>query len=278
MKCFYHSADLDGHCSGAIVKACFPTCEMIGINYDDPVPWDRIAPGEPVVIVDFCFQPFEHMERLNVLAQITWIDHHKTSVELAQSRGFLTTGPQILDVTRAACELVHAYYHPKRMLPQSVYLLGVYDSWRHEALREDRALPFQYGMRFEENTRPDNQDFWRDILNDQRTKEILDRGRMLYTYEMRQNAKYAQSCAFPVLLDGYKGIAINKGMTSSQLFQTVYDPNEHDIMVSFVRRNGRWTISVYATKSEVDASAICKARGGGGHKGAAGFSCDVLPF
>jgi len=49
-------------------------------------------------------------------------------------------------------------------------------------------------------------------------------------------------------------------------------------MLSFVRRPGKWTCSLYADKPEVDASAICKARGGGGHKGAAGFQCETLPF
>ena len=38
MKCFYHSADLDGHCSGAIVKMVYPECELIGINYGDKFP------------------------------------------------------------------------------------------------------------------------------------------------------------------------------------------------------------------------------------------------
>lgn len=35
MYCFYHSKDLDGKCSGAIVKYKFPDCNMIGIDYGD---------------------------------------------------------------------------------------------------------------------------------------------------------------------------------------------------------------------------------------------------
>ena len=38
MKCFYHSADLDGQCSGAIVKLARPDCELVGIDYGDPFP------------------------------------------------------------------------------------------------------------------------------------------------------------------------------------------------------------------------------------------------
>jgi hypothetical protein len=42
MICFYHSADLDGHCSGAIIKKVHPECELIGINYGDEFPWDKV--------------------------------------------------------------------------------------------------------------------------------------------------------------------------------------------------------------------------------------------
>ena len=35
MKCFYHRIDFDGVCSAAIVKAKYPECELIGIDYGD---------------------------------------------------------------------------------------------------------------------------------------------------------------------------------------------------------------------------------------------------
>ena len=61
MKCFYHSSDLDGHCSGAIVKARFPECEMIGINYGQPFPWGDIEEGEIVYMVDSSHS-FQYLE------------------------------------------------------------------------------------------------------------------------------------------------------------------------------------------------------------------------
>jgi hypothetical protein len=53
MKWFYHSADLDGHCSGAIIKQKYPDCEMIGINYGETIDYSRIETGETVFMVDF---------------------------------------------------------------------------------------------------------------------------------------------------------------------------------------------------------------------------------
>ena len=66
-KCFYHSADFDGHCSGAIIKKKFDDVEMIGINYGDEFPWSDIKPDETVYMVDFSLQPFDLMIKLNKL-------------------------------------------------------------------------------------------------------------------------------------------------------------------------------------------------------------------
>lgn len=38
----------------------------------------------------------------------------------------------------------------------------------------------------------------------------------------------------------------------------------------------QFTVSLYS--ETVDVGAIAKAHGGGGHKGAAGFVCDTLPW
>jgi nanoRNase/pAp phosphatase (c-di-AMP/oligoRNAs hydrolase) len=37
-------------------------------------------------------------------------------------------------------------------------------------------------------------------------------------------------------------------------------------------------VSLYSTRDDIDCGAIAKTYGGGGHKGAAGFQCDTLPF
>jgi nanoRNase/pAp phosphatase (c-di-AMP/oligoRNAs hydrolase) len=39
-----------------------------------------------------------------------------------------------------------------------------------------------------------------------------------------------------------------------------------------------FTVSMYSEKKTVDCADICKQHGGGGHKGAAGFTCPALPF
>jgi nanoRNase/pAp phosphatase (c-di-AMP/oligoRNAs hydrolase) len=45
----------------------------------------------------------------------------------------------------------------------------------------------------------------------------------------------------------------------------------------FYFAKNKWVVSLYTTK-DIDVSEIAKKYGGGGHKQAAGFTCDKLPW
>lgn len=274
MKCFYHSADLDGHCSGAIVGFKYPDCELIGINYGDSFPWDSINDGENVFMVDFSLQPFDDMERLNKISKLSWIDHHETAINEAHKRGFIASVMQILEVGKAACELCWDTLFPG-IQNKAVHLLGRYDVWD----LIPGTLELQNGLKMH-NTKPTNTDLWLRLLsNDEKfIQESLEIGSVLLRKKKMDDEAYAKACSFETSIDGLKCIAINRGLTNSQLFESVYDPKKHDAMLAFVFRKGKWTISLYTDHDHINVSIICKRRGGGGHKGAAGFQCDNLPF
>jgi oligoribonuclease NrnB/cAMP/cGMP phosphodiesterase (DHH superfamily) len=292
MKCFYHSADLDGHCSGAIVKMYYPECEMIGINYGQLFPWDSIEKGEFVFMVDFCLQPFDDMERLNSMCRLFWIDHHaKGSIDEAEKRDFWPTGGQKIDIGTAGCELAWEFFYPEKPHPFAVFYLGRYDVWDHS---NPNTLPFQYGFRMFENTLPDNQSLWQSFFKDNsRINSVIEVGQIILAYEKQQNAKFCKAYAFETIMPGepitnpnnisaaFRAICANRGFTNSKLFDSIFNPKKHDLMITFCRLKapaGKWTVSLYSTKPEVDCGAIAKAFGGGGHKGAAGFQTDSLPF
>ena len=281
MKCFYHSADLDGHCSGAIIKLRYPECDMRGINYGQDFPWDDITPGEKVFMVDFGLQPFCDMERLNKMCKLHWIDHHKTALDDAHKAGFIASGGQLLESGRAGCELTWEYIHTEfSNVPLSVKLLGRYDVWDHEY--SDWVLSFQYGMRQLQDTRPDNTEMWGKLFtNDSEVEPLVKNGKLILDYESVQNEKFCRAYSFETELNGMKAICANRGFCNSKLFDSVYDPEEHHFMISFIRMKppkSKWTVSLYSTRDDVDCGSIAKSLGGGGHKGAAGFQCDQLPF
>lgn len=270
MKCFYHSADLDGHCSGAIIKQKYPDCEMIGIDYGDDFPWEVIKKDEIVYMVDFSLEPFCDMEKLNDMCLLTWIDHHKTAIAEAQKRSF-EAYKQKIRLSLAGCELTWEFCHPDTMMPITVYLLGRYDVWDHG---DPRVLPFQYGMGLFD-TNPENIEFWEKHLNGF-YPEIMVKGDDIIEYRSKEDKKYCENCAFEVEFEGLKFIVINRILTNSKIFDSFYDPNKHDGMMTFGYRNKQWKVSMYSDKEDIDLSLIAKKHGGGGHKGACGFQCDNI--
>ena len=277
MKCFYHSADLDGHCSGFLVKWKHPECELIGINYGDEFPWDSIQTDETVFMVDFSLQPFEGMERLNKLCGLIWIDHHKSAIEeyntsYKGSKNFIA-GFQMSGL--GACALVYNYVYPERPLPTFVKLLAEYDVWNHS---DPRTLPFQYGMRQFQTDPAENLDFWDELFDVEQVHRITEDGNIILTHNKVENEKYIKACGFDTELDGLRCVAVNKMLTNSMLFTSVWNPDKYDAMLTFGWRKGQWTVSLYTDKPDVDVSGIAKSRGGGGHKQASGFQCKELPF
>jgi len=179
--CFYHKADLDGVCSGAIVKHFVPDCELYGIDYGQEFPWGVAEPWpeenltqeefeakgfrhdlvkRTVYMVDFSLPP-EDMKRLAGCSDLCWIDHHKTAIEALGN-----ALPGMRDARYAACELAWAWFsNPEgssvTSLPEAVRLLGAYDSWRQDDPEwDERILPFQYAIRAEDGAYDPASELW----------------------------------------------------------------------------------------------------------------------
>lgn len=267
MKCFYHKSDLDGHCSGAIVKRKYPECEMIGVDYNDTLDIDNIGECETVFVVDFSFS-IEEMAALDIKASLIWIDHHKSAIEKMADYPRVISG--IREIGRAACELAWEYLYPAGAMPAAVWLLGRYDVWKHKD--DELIMPFQYGMRQFENTLPES-GIWVEYLRKDAMliSQTVKAGEIILSYINNDNARYAEVMAYETEFEGLRAIVINKVNTNSQLFDSVYDPEKHDIMIMFGVKPGEWKYSLYSDKENVDVSEIAKKYGGGGHAGAAGF-------
>lgn len=292
---YYHSADLDGKASGALVyqfliytdKVSPEEINVVPINYGVPFKWETIAPEDTVYMVDFAIQPNEEMVKLkDACKELIWIDHHVTAINALKDYNFF--GFQ--EVGFAGCELTWKYFYSdipngkkdgsETKMSMPIYLLGRYDVWDNsDAERWQDCLALQCGARVY-NTDPKNLEFWDKFLTDpQFFEEVMNKGRVILAYQTNENTSYAKSYAFETELDGHKCIALNRGAASSKIFDAVWDEEKYDFMMPFCALPaGGWTVSLYTTKEGIDVSAIAKNRGGGGHVQAAGFQCDELPF
>lgn len=275
--CFYHSADLDGICSGAIAKKFIPDVELVGYDYGKPFPWERIR-NRHVYMIDVSL-PSDGMRRiLDESSQFCWIDHHKSAIEECKEARLRIAGDQ--QIGKAGCELAWKWFTSQET-PLAVHLLGRYDVWDHS---DERTLPFQYGARLAIKNGVEDDSWYGkggllDPSEDVVVYDILGKGGLILEYQINENAKAAKTCAFDAELDGLKLIAANKPMSNSQLFDSVWDPEKYHAMCLFyLNKRGQWKISLYTTREDVDVSQIAKARGGGGHQKAAGFIADLVPL
>ena len=158
--CIYHSADLDGWASAAIVNKYFTErdedVQLVGWNYGQPYPEFNYK-DEDVVFVDVMFS-VEEMTKIAKVAKSTLIiDHHapkikelyhtKEGVELINNHNIKTAfGP---DGNKfSACELAWMYFYGATQVPKVITAIGQYDTWRTNgtAQWENETLPFQMFM------------------------------------------------------------------------------------------------------------------------------------
>lgn len=280
MICIYHSRDLDGFTSGAIVKRRYPDAVLIGYDYGEELSMDKIPAGEPIIMVDVSM-PMDKMLSLANRShnKFTWIDHHASAIKDYEK--FRETNDwfchAVLQSGIAACELTWQYLFPNETMPIGVNILGEYDTWRNSDKDqwENIVMPFQYGMRLICNS-PET---FPDYLFDSRVfdiETIISKGDVILKYHAQIDVLLCRKAAFEHNIGGIRCICVNKGGASSTTFASVYDESKHDVMMPFFFNGTKWIFSLYSTKPEIDCSIIAKVRGGGGHKGAAGFEADDL--
>jgi oligoribonuclease NrnB/cAMP/cGMP phosphodiesterase (DHH superfamily) len=293
--CVYHSIDLDGWMSAAIVKHWWNNMpemkssedklDFIGYNYGQPIP--DLSSYEKVIMVDISF-PVSHMVLLR--NKLIWIDHHISAIN--SNKGVHGKFPEInglTDTKFAACELIWKYFFPNENMPEIVRLLGRYDCFGHKGTDEElKVLEFQYGARQCITNYEDAYNYLHNCLIQEGQiieNSILLNGKCIYEY-LCTDAKQSYKNGFSLFLreplstcikdpsdfPERKFICINKERFNPINFGIDYHADGYDGAACFNRRSdGNWTFSLYNDNGLVDCSVIAKTFGGGGHKGAAGF-------
>ena len=272
--CLYHSRDLDGYTSGAVVKLKYPSATLIGYDYGEPMP--DIPANCPIIIIDVSFS-MPDMLKLSKLSggQLTWIDHHASAIKaynefMVGKEPFMTA---VLEDGVAACEGGWKHFFPGEKMPTAILLLGEYDTWRNQDEKRwnDIILPFQFGMRMICDSPETFPKRFIDGVSDPSYFDVVEQGKTVLLYQAQLNKQQCKR-SFEIEFKGLRAICLNGGGFNSDVFKSVYDESKHDLMMPF-QYDGKdsWVVSLYTTKAEVDCSTLAKSMGGGGHKKAAGF-------
>lgn len=272
MICIHHNKDMDGYTSGAIVKKRFPDCKLIGWDYKDAIPDFEQFKGQDVIIIDITF-PIDKIKELGrTCNQLTVIDHHVSFKREYDERvdvwdSFL----YVYKDRKAACEIGWGYLFPDKEIPLGVTLIGRYDTWRQEEGDwEGETLPFKFYMYGHVKSAEDYENWVLDSELDKYISDAVDTGRAIMHYQHTMDESIAEKNAFERKAYGLRALCLDYYPFSSETLKSVFDPAKHDVMVGFTYTGEKWGISLRSI-GDVDVSAIAKARGGGGHKNAAGF-------
>jgi oligoribonuclease NrnB/cAMP/cGMP phosphodiesterase (DHH superfamily) len=229
-------------------------------------------------MVDFSLSKDE-MLRLNELGKLVWIDHHITAIESLSDYSDKIKGLRRVGI--GACQLTYEYLFDSNKIPKVVKLLAEYDVWNHS---DEDTLPLQSGLFSLPNHPEYNFDLWKYIIfeenNNDVIQNIIDRGKLFLEFEDFKNKSIVQSTMFEAKFEGFKFICANAVGVNAKLFDSVWDDDRYDGMLILSFRKDKWVISMFTPPhktDKIDLSIIAKKYGGGGHKGACGFSCKTLP-
>lgn len=293
MKIFYHN-DLDGRCAGNIVIQFYQhlhpniytdyfekDVNVFEVDYVMDLPLDKVNDEELVFFVDYSFKENTLHVLTELMAkdcQIIWIDHHTSSLNLCEKY------PQLKDIEGirqdgiSGAALTYMFIHDVAFddVPLYIRLVSDYDCWKYKY--GDTTTHFKLGVETHPYDALDK--IWDKLYDDtsehrEETQNLINVGKTIKQYIDNDNNYYRDHFAYESEIDGHKVLVVNK-KSNSWVFGDRY--NDYPLVMTYVFDGTNYTYSIFSSNPDVDCSEIAKKFGGGGHKGAAGFSNKELLF
>ena len=295
MKVIHHN-DADGYMSAKVISVDqgLSVEDFICMDYTRKLDLSLIDKGELIYIVDYSLEPDEMQDLLKKAGKVIWIDHHKTAIdkykdfpELNEISGFrfdgisatgltwLYVNGNVVDTGNYAKDY---YYMMKKLekAPLSIQLINDWDVWNH--FNYD-TKPFMVALNSEIDCwKSPKESLWYDLYrNDSLVKDFIEKGRVMTKFRDGWASKFRFNYGFTINLEGYHVFCLNLGNANSEYFGDLI--NNFDAVMTFCYKGtlNLFNASIYSN-GNVDVSEIAKKFGGGGHKGASGFTFESFDF
>ena len=309
----YHHNDHDGIVAAGVLyhfllRNDYYSVVFNMIDYQTKLNFDHIDfnDDDEIFFLDYSFSNNENLEEFRKLLErritgyeVTWIDHHKTSIGVLEEYGipgirtkglcgaaltYIYTANSMYDPEITDEELSERF-HNNEKIPLFLKYIDDYDCWKHIYTETN---DFHYGL-----TVSDPKDeIISNLLNtyDECTssnytkqeiiRSIISTGKEIQNYLKFENKEYhikmyGFEYTLPEEHGGYKCFCINRKGNSHMFGDKI---EEYDAVIPFYFNGSRWTYSMYTEKDNVDCEAVAKSFGGGGHLKAAGWTSDKLLF
>lgn len=264
----YHNRDWDGFACATILAKNGYT--LFGYNYGDPVTDDLlkqiIDPTNNVIIADVSF-PDDVMIALP--PTVLWVDHHQPVYERLREkiRCIVMYSPK-----HAACRHLWCFFH-KDPPPENLEQISRYDVWNHDS----DTLAHQTGLwtLLDEDIKQLKQtnivsDYMQAVVyKDIFYKPVLQAGQAILPYIKQQN-EIAVASMWRKTWEGADWFVGNFHIHGDMF------PDLGNYITFKANKRGGWTYGMRISGTDVHAGEIATRYGGGGHKGAAGFTTKEL--
>lgn len=279
-----HHTDWDGIASAYAVKQAVrhglipsetqENMRFVPANYGDDAPLDEDIVGRHVVIVDFCYPVDVLKEIKEKAASVIVIDHHATTPASANEAGV----ELVFDDQRSGAALVWDFYFASwKDRPTLVEYVQDHDLWRFKLPQSRTARAYLQSI-------PPNSIREAEIQADifqTNFDRVINEGAIINRF----NAKVideALKTRHVVNIGGHMVCAFNAHVLGPETADMAARLLESSPFFAVWKRVGdKYVVSIYKGEGRgegLDLSEIAKAYGGGGHKNAAGFVCDILPW
>lgn len=282
--CIYHGGCDDGFAAAWAVRQAIGNCEFYPGVYQKEPP--DVA-NRDVIFVDFSYKRpvLEAMSRS--ANSILILDHHKTAAEdLAGLQAPFGAGWQrhldnvyqdtcegvggkmyaSFDMARSGAMMAWEFFHPDADVPEFIRYIQDRDLWRKQLPNGDE---FTIALR----SYPQDFDVWTRLIA-AGPRALIDEGHAIQRY-YRRRVDELKASAYMATLDGAPiWIANAPYFAASEVAgELALERNLCFGACYFEVSAGRWQYSLRSS-TEFDVSEVAKKFGGGGHKGAAGFTVD----
>lgn len=288
----FHANCFDGFTAAWVFKKFKGEADFVPVLYgDETIPSVK---GRDVWLLDFSY-PRETMKNLIVASnKTTVVDHHKTAEqdlagilqEIRTERNVQREYDNIIfDMTRSGAGMIfdiletelaqrRGLRQPRLNGQRPVWLVDYVedrDLWKNKLFRSKEVNAWISCV-------PMTFDAW-DALSAMSIADVASRGDYILTYQ-RIYGERAIANARPASISGHDVLVVNLPyMNCSEYLGWLADrnPDVPFVVGYFMRGDGKWQMSL-RSRGEFDVSEIAKQFGGGGHKNAAGFQSDDLPW
>jgi uncharacterized protein len=264
--CYFHSDDMDGWASSAVVLRKYPNADFCGYNYEPKLP--IIAKGYDIVFMVDCSCSVEEMKYLmDNNKKFVWIDHHAKKIwdilKVMNPDGLLDSGSQ-----NSACVLTWKYLYPKEEIPQFLLYVQDLDIWKFE-LSNSKEINIAMNIELKG---------WRNLILDSIEKrypgisinKLKERGELYLRVENNQIGFLLKTMKV-ISLHGYITGVVNSPIHTSFIGHRLLAENPNIQVALIWYCFGDAIYCSLRSRGDVDVAKIASMYGGGGHKPASGF-------